>query len=84
MLIITIMNCRFVTLKYDPLPGAKLPGGYRGLQHPSMIEIGILSGYFFGSSYIGRAVLENFIYVALLLLLFAPSKYYVVCGDEQK
>ena len=44
--------------------------------HPK-IKNGIFSGNFLGFSYISRAILKSFIYVALLLLLFAPAKYYV-------
>ena len=41
---------------------------------------GDLSGNILGFSYISREILKAFIYVALLLLLFAPAKYYIVYG----
>ena len=61
-------------------PETKLLGGIGGCSTPSMIKKEDLAGDIFGSSFISRAILESFIYVALVLLLFAPAKYYVVHG----
>ena len=53
-------------------------GEYRGCSTLPIIKKGDLSSNSFGSLYKSRAILKNFIYVALSLLLFAPAKYYVV------
>ena len=54
--------------------------GIGGMQHPPMTKKGISLGNFFGSLDISQAILKIVIYVALLLLLSAPAKYYVVYG----
>ena len=58
-------------------PKGETYGGLGGAAHPK-IKNGIFSSNFLGFSYISWAILKSFIYVALILLLFAPAKYYVV------
>ena len=71
-----MLNMGFFT--GHPIRG-ETSGGYRGAA-PPMIKKGDFVGQCFGSSYTNRAILKSFIYVALLLLLFAPAKYFVVYG----